>query len=111
MWLSNIPGEGPGELAEPRTLHSTFRACSGASGEQHVPWQQLLQEDKSCAVPSSAAFLDDPRQIQDRFQDRDQRLQQLWCLPGVALVWHQPLLALTTAGGGLEGSEPQGEET
>lgn len=73
--------------------------------------QQLLQEEESCAVPSSAAFLDGLRQLQDGFQDSDQRLQQLWCLPGVALVWHQPLLASATAGEGLEGSEPQREET
>lgn len=73
------------------------------------PRQQLLQEDKSCAAPSSAAFLDDLRQLQDSFQDSDQRVQQLWCLPGVALVWHQPLLASATAREGLEGSEPQRE--
>lgn len=46
----------------------------------------------------------------DSFQDSEQRPQQLWCLPGVALVWQQPLLASATAGGGLEGSEPQREE-
>lgn len=62
MWLSNIPGEGQGELAEP----STFRPCSSQESRM-CPRQQLPQQDEPCAVPSSAAFLDGLRQLQDSF--------------------------------------------
>lgn len=65
MWLSNIPGEGQGELAEPRTLHSTSGPCGEAVGARRAgraPGSSFFRRiNKACAAPSSAAFLDDPR--------------------------------------------------
>lgn len=51
MWLSNILGEGQGELAEPRT----FRPCSGAAAARRAgcaPGSSFLSRINPVQLPA-----------------------------------------------------------